>query len=90
MEQQTDRAFSANPFASFMDSTPCLAAHFRLSHLPQAQYRPLDKPRIVASGAPAAEVEDGDDVVTEMADFDDFGGGSDMTDILSVSPELHC
>jgi hypothetical protein len=84
MEQDIEIGFVPNPFASFMDPSACVAAHIRLARLPQAQHRPLDKPRIRTAIAAAEDMEDDDMVVTETADLDDFGC-CDVSDILSMS-----
>jgi hypothetical protein len=84
-QAHVDSDSAANPFTSFMDPSPCLEAHGRLSRLPQKQYRllgMLNLPKRPEAAAPADSTEDDDEgVITEMADLDDLGSPADISDI---------
>ena len=82
-QAHVDSDSAANPFTSFMDPSPCLEAHGRLSRLPQKQYRLLGMLNLPKGPeAPADSIKEDDaGVITEMADLDDLGGPEDISDI---------
>jgi hypothetical protein len=83
----SELAPASNPFATFMDPTPCLEAHGRLARLPQCLHRPLDK-AILPKGAEAHAVSmesDDKDIVTGTADLDHLSVVANLSDIASIS-----